>query len=62
MSGGVQPPFVQVLEHYKDFLEARDQGEQAAGCEQWDADFDLEGLPDIPMADLPPQPSKVSFH
>lgn len=49
----------QVMDHYKDFLEARGQGEQAAACEQWDADFDLEALPDIAQAGLPPQPPKV---
>ncbi len=47
------------MEHYREFLDARGQGEQAAASEQWDSDFDLEAVPDIPQADLPPQLPKV---
>lgn len=53
---------VQVIEHYKEFAEAHGQGDMAAvaaASEQWAADFDLEAVPDIPQADLPPQPPKV---
>ena len=51
---------VQVLQHYQDFLQA--QGGEAAVAappQQWRADFDIEAVPDIPEADLPPQPPKV---
>lgn len=50
------------MEHYREYLEAQGQAELAAvavASQQWDADFDLEGVPDIPQADLPPQPSQV---
>jgi len=53
---------VQVMEHYKEFAETHGQGDMAAVAatsEQWAADFDLEAVPDIPQADLPPQPPKV---
>ena len=53
---------VQVMEHYKEFAETHGQGDMAAvaaASEQWAADFDLEAVPDIPQADLPPQPTKV---
>lgn len=52
----------QVMDHYKEFLETQGQAELAAvavASQQWEADFDLEALPDIPQADLPPQPSQV---
>lgn len=54
--------FAQVMDHYKEFLEAQGQAESAAVAvtsQQWEAGFDLEALPDIPEADLPPQPSQV---
>ena len=50
------------MDHYKEFLEARGQAELAvvaATSQQWEAGFDIEALPDIPQADLPPQPSQV---
>ena len=53
---------VQVMEHYKEFVETHEQGDLAAvatASEQWAADFDLEAVPDIPQADLPPQLPKV---
>lgn len=52
------------MEHYKEFLDTRGQGHMAgmaAASEQWDADFDLEAVPAIPQAELPPQPPKVSL-
>lgn len=54
--------FEQVMDHYRDFLDTRGQAELAAvaaASQQWDADFDLEAVPDIPQADLPLQPSQV---
>lgn len=54
--------FEQVMDHYREFLEVKGQAELAAvavASQQWDADFDLEGVPDIPQADLPRQPSQV---
>lgn len=59
------PLFVQVMDHYKEFLETQGQAELAAVAvtrKQWEAGFDLESLPDIPQADLPPQPSQVCHH
>lgn len=50
------------MDHYKEFLEAQGQAELAAVAvtsQQWEAGFDLEALPDIPQADLPPQLSQV---
>lgn len=55
--------FAQVMDHYKEFLEAQGQPELAAVAatsQQWEAGFDLEALPDVLQADLPPQPSQVS--
>ena len=55
--------FAQVMDHYKEFLEAQGQAELAAVAatrQQWEAGFDLEALPDILQADLPPQPSQVN--
>ncbi|KAL0021910.1 hypothetical protein WJX79_003012 [Trebouxia sp. C0005] len=54
----------QVMEHYKEFVETHEQGDLAAvatASEQWAADFDLEAVPDIPQADLPPQLPKAAF-
>ena len=51
------------MEHYKEFAETHGQGDMAAVAaksEQWAADFDLEAVPDIPQADLPPQLPKVN--
>ncbi len=50
------------MEHYKEFAETHGQDDMAAvaaASEQWAADFDLEAVPDIPQADMPPQPPKV---
>ena len=52
----------QVLNHYMEFLEGQGEdnlGSAATVSMQWDADFDLEAVPDIPQAELPPQPLKV---
>ena len=50
------------MDHYKEFLEAQGRGDEAgaaAASQQWDTDFDLEAVPEIPQADLPPQSFKV---
>ena len=51
------------MDHYKEFLEAQGRGDEAgaaAASQQWDSDFDLEAVPEIPQADLPTQPFKVT--